>query len=44
MVLDFSKLMQITLIIKCYELKQVMHQSDEQFINNLNGFQIVTQL
>ncbi len=22
--------------IKCYELKQVMHQSDEQFINILN--------
>jgi len=30
--------------IKCYELKQVMHQSDEQFINILNQFWIVTQL
>jgi hypothetical protein len=24
--------------IKCYELKQVMRQSDEQFINILNQF------
>jgi len=24
--------------IKCYELKQIMHQSDEQFINILNQF------
>jgi hypothetical protein len=30
--------------IKCYELKQIMHQSDEQFVNILNWFQIVTQL
>jgi hypothetical protein len=30
--------------IKCYELKQVMLQSDEQFINILNWFQIATQL
>ncbi len=29
---------------KCYELKQVMHQSDEQFINILNWFQIATHL
>jgi hypothetical protein len=30
--------------IKCYELKQVMHQSDENFINILNQFQTITQL
>jgi hypothetical protein len=30
--------------IKCYELKQVMHQSDEQFINILNRFRIATRL
>jgi hypothetical protein len=30
--------------IKCYELKRVMHQSDEKFINILNQFRIVTQL
>jgi hypothetical protein len=30
--------------IKCYELKQVTRQSDEQFINILNQFQITTQL
>jgi uncharacterized protein YdeI (YjbR/CyaY-like superfamily) len=30
--------------IKCYELKQVMRQSDEQFINILNQFRIATQL
>jgi hypothetical protein len=30
--------------IKCYELKRVMHQSDEKFINILNWFWIVTQL
>jgi len=30
--------------IKCYELKQVMRQSDEQFINILNQFWITTQL
>jgi hypothetical protein len=30
--------------IKCNELKQVMHQSDEQFINILNWFQTITQL
>jgi len=29
--------------IKCYELKQVMCQSDEQFINILNQFRIATQ-
>jgi hypothetical protein len=29
--------------IKCYELKQVMPQSDEQFINILNQFQTTTQ-
>jgi hypothetical protein len=28
---------------KCYELKQVMYQSDEQFINILNRFRISTQ-
>jgi hypothetical protein len=27
---------------KCYELKQIMCQSDEQFINILNQFQIAT--
>jgi hypothetical protein len=31
-------------MIKCYELKQVMRQSDEQFINILNWFRIATQL
>jgi hypothetical protein len=30
--------------IKCYELKQIMCQSDEQFINILNQFQTITQL
>jgi hypothetical protein len=30
--------------IKCYELKQIMCQSDEQFINILNWFWIATQL
>jgi hypothetical protein len=30
--------------IKCYELKQVMLQSDEQSIIILNQFQIATQL
>jgi hypothetical protein len=30
--------------IKCHELKQAMHQSDEQFINILNKFQTTTQL
>jgi hypothetical protein len=30
--------------MKCYGLKQVMHQSDEQFINILNRFQTATQL
>jgi len=30
--------------IKYYELKQVMHQSNEQFINILNWFQIATHL
>jgi hypothetical protein len=30
--------------IKCYELKQIMHQNDEKFINILNQFWIVTQL
>jgi hypothetical protein len=30
--------------IKCYELKQVMCQNDEQFINILNQFQTTTQL
>jgi len=29
--------------IKCYELKQVMYHSDEQFINILNRFRISTQ-
>jgi hypothetical protein len=29
--------------IKCYELKQVMRQSDEQFINILNQFWTTTQ-
>jgi len=29
--------------IKYYELKQVMHQNDEQFINILNHFWIATQ-
>jgi hypothetical protein len=29
--------------IKCYELKQVMCQNDEQFINILNRFRIATQ-
>jgi hypothetical protein len=29
---------------KGYELKQIMHQNDEQFINIWNRFQIVTQL
>jgi hypothetical protein len=29
--------------IKCYELKQVMRQSDEQFINILNQNLIATQ-
>ncbi len=29
--------------IKCYELKQVMRQSDEQFINILNQFRTTTQ-
>ncbi len=29
--------------IKCYELKQVTCQSDEQFINILNRFRIATQ-
>jgi hypothetical protein len=29
--------------IKCYELKQIMHQSDEQFINILNHFRTATQ-
>jgi len=30
--------------IKCYELNQVMCQSDEQFINSLNRFQTTTQV
>jgi hypothetical protein len=30
--------------IKCRELKQIMFQSVEQFINILNWFQIVTHL
>jgi hypothetical protein len=30
--------------IRCYELKQVMCQSDEQFINILNQFRTTTQL
>jgi hypothetical protein len=30
--------------IKCYELKQIMHQSDEQFIDILNQFWTITQL
>jgi hypothetical protein len=30
--------------IKSYGLKQIMHQSDEQFIDILNQFWIVTQL
>jgi hypothetical protein len=29
---------------KCYELKQIMRQNDEQFINILNQFQIATQV
>jgi hypothetical protein len=29
--------------IKCYELKQIMCQSNEQFINILNCFRIITQ-
>jgi hypothetical protein len=29
--------------IKCYELKQIMCQSDEQFINILNWFRTATQ-
>jgi hypothetical protein len=29
--------------IKCYDLKQIMHQIDEQFINILNRFWIATQ-
>ncbi len=30
--------------IKCYELKQIMHQNDEKIINILNWFQTTTQL
>jgi hypothetical protein len=30
--------------IKCYELKQAMRQSDEQFSNILNQFQTTTEL
>jgi hypothetical protein len=30
--------------IKCYELKQNMHQSDEQFVDILNRLWTVTQL
>ncbi len=29
--------------INCYELKQIMHQNDEQFINILNQFRTATQ-
>jgi hypothetical protein len=29
--------------IKCYELKQIMRQNDEEFINILNRFQTTTQ-
>jgi hypothetical protein len=29
--------------IKCYELKQLMHQNDEEFINIRNQFRIATK-